>query len=222
MDAIQRLCSRTLWLDEGRLKRDGPTSTVVAEYLLANVHEQGGVRFDPPRALGSAIPIRLLALELRNEKGVPATRFSCREAVGLRIEWQTLVPLRKPRIGLVLQTAGGTEVLASFDASASVHEILPAGKWVSCCLIPGRLLNEGEYVVELGADALRDPGGTAYPFAPTRTGPILRFEVQDDQTIPGKYYGEEGFRDAPWPGVILIEIPWTRTAAAPSAACETA
>lgn len=213
MDAIRRLCPRTIWLEAGRLKRDGMTGEVLADYLLANVHDNGIARFDPPRPLGSEIPIRLHSVQFSRESGAPTTRFSCRDQIRVRIEWQTLAALRKPRIGLVLQTSTGADVLTSFDATAWADGTLPPGQWVSSCMIPGGLLNEGEYVAELGADSLKGPGGLAYPFGPSRTGPLLRFDVEDDQTMPGKYYGEEGFRDAPWPGVLFTRIPWTQAPA---------
>jgi len=36
-------------------------------------------------------------------------------------------------------------------------------------------------------------------------------------TLPNKYYGEEGFRDGRWCGVLLPNIPWQQEPANPLA-----
>ena len=104
-----------------------------------------------------------------------------------------------------MQTSDGLDVLTALDANAWTIEWLPAGRKVSSCLIPGGLLNEGEYVIDVGADS---PKG--FDFTRSRLGAILRFEVEDDMTLPNKYYGQEGFRDSKWPGVLLLNLPWTQ------------
>jgi hypothetical protein len=103
-------------------------------------------------------------------------------------------------------------VLTGLDATAWAVETLAPGRRVSSCILPGGLLNEGEYVIDLGADSPKGRDGAAHAFTPSRTGPLLRFEVHDDRTVKGKYYGEEGFRDARWPGVLLLDLEWTQSA----------
>jgi hypothetical protein len=103
----------------------------------------------------------------------------------------------------ILQTADGFDVLSALDATAWRDEWLLPGRRVSSCVIPGQLLNEGEYVLDVGGDV-----PNRCDFTKGRTGAILRFEVEDDMTMPNKYYGEEGFRDSRWCGVLLPNIPW--------------
>jgi lipopolysaccharide transport system ATP-binding protein len=209
MDAVRRLCGRTLWLRDGQVASDGDTPHVLSAYLLSDVEETNCVCFDPPRPLSGDIAIRLRRVELgRAESGDGV--FSRTDDLRITIEWESFAPLYKPRIGFVLQTASGTDVLTGFDASAWAVDMLPPGRRVSSCKLPAGLLNEGEYVIDLGADSPKAPDGTVYPFMSSRTGPLLRFEVHDDRTVRGKYYGEEGFRDARWPGVLLLDLEWTQ------------
>ena len=35
MQAVAQLCDRAIWLDHGRVEREGPAADVVAEYLQA-------------------------------------------------------------------------------------------------------------------------------------------------------------------------------------------
>jgi len=44
MPSVKRLCSRCLWIDEGRLRMDGPVSETIHAYLTpsgAQLHEKG-------------------------------------------------------------------------------------------------------------------------------------------------------------------------------------
>ena len=206
MDAIRRLCKTAIWLDGGTVKKQGDARDCVSEYLLAGTNEGGVNRFDPPRVLENGMPLALHAVEIADAGGAPVTRFSARAAVKVTIRWETTEELYKPRIGFVLQTSDGIDVMTAFDAGAWKRESLPAGRRVSTVVIPGGLLNEGEYVVDVGADSPR----RGHDFTRGRTGPVVRFEIEDDMTLANKYYGEEGFRDRRWPGVMLLDLPWTQ------------
>jgi hypothetical protein len=109
----------------------------------------------------------------------------------------------KPRIGFILQTAEGVDVLTSLDATGLRADWIPPGRWKSTCTIPGGLLNEGEYTLDFGADS-----PNRHDLTKGRTGAVLRIEIEDDMTLSSKYYGNEGFRDARWPGVMLMDLPW--------------
>lgn len=213
MDAIRRLCPKTLWMDGGRVREVGDTYQCVSNYLLRGVTEGGRVGFSPPYRMENNMPVILHSVEISDEAGKLTTLFSTRSAIRVRIEWENVAPIYKPRIGFVMQTSDGLDVLTALDANSWDIEWLPPGRRISTCLIPGSLLNEGEYVIDVGGD-----GNTGHPdvfdFSRGRTGAILRFEVEDDMTLPNKYYGQEGFRDARWPGVLLLNLPWQQEEAA--------
>lgn len=42
LNAVQRLCDRTYWINEGRIKQEGPTSEVVESYLEATLEDSNG------------------------------------------------------------------------------------------------------------------------------------------------------------------------------------
>jgi lipopolysaccharide transport system ATP-binding protein len=205
MDAVRRLCSRAVWLDNGQIKEMGETARCVSAYLLRTIRQGGRVVFDPPHQLANEMPVLLHSIQVEDTMGNVTTRFSARSPIRVRIDWENNARIYKPRIGFVLQTSAGLDVMTALDANSWHGEWLPPGRRISSCVIPGQLLNEGEYVVDIGGD---NPKG--FDFTKSRTGAILRFEVEDDMTLPNKYYGQEGFRDARWPGVLLINLPWTQ------------
>jgi lipopolysaccharide transport system ATP-binding protein len=205
MDAVRRLCGRAVWLESGRVMEDGPVNQTVSQYLLRSIRQGGEVKFNPPHVFGNGMPLRLHSVRLEDPSGEQAEHFRCTDAIKVRIEWECLEDIYKARVGFVLQTSDGTDVLAAFDAVSWKKGWLKAGPGVSSCVLPAGLLNEGGYVIDIGAD-----GPRGFDFTLSRTGAVVRFDVEDDMTLPNKYYGEEGFRDARWPGVLLMEIPWTQ------------
>lgn len=203
MDAVRRLCGKAVWLDGGRVKEMGETEHCVSRYLLKGVREGGRAEFTPPHRLANGMPAQLHAVQIEDASGRVTNRFSARSPIRVSIEWEAMGRIYKPRIGFILQTADGFDIFSALDASAWREEWLSPGRRVSSCVIPGQLLNEGEYVLDVGGDV-----PNRCDFNQGRTGAILRFEVEDDMTLPNKYYGEEGFRDGRWCGVLLPNIPW--------------
>jgi lipopolysaccharide transport system ATP-binding protein len=203
MDAIRRLCGRGVWLDGGSVRVNDTAEHCVTRYLTQGLREGGRVEFNPPHAFANRMPALLHSVQIEDTAGKVASHFSCRSPIRVRIEWEAVERLYKPRIGFVLMDGTGLEIFCALDAESWRGEWLTPDRRVSSCVIPGQLLNEGEFMLDVGADS---PKG--HDFTLSRTGAILRFELEDDMTLPNKYYGEEGFRDTRWYGVLLPNIPW--------------
>jgi lipopolysaccharide transport system ATP-binding protein len=205
MDAIKRLCKKCIWLDNGQLREMGNAVTCISDYLLRDVKSTDKVVFDPPRQIQNGMQILIHSVQVSPDNMPITTKVPRRSAINVRIEWESYAPLYKPRIGFVLQTSDGTDVLTALDANSWSTGWIREGRRISSCTIPGEILNEGEYVIDLGADS---PKG--FDFTRGRTGAILKFEVEDDMTLWNKYYGDEGFRDSRWPGSVLLDIQWVQ------------
>lgn len=203
MDAIRRLCKRAIWLDGGEVIASTDPHQCISQYLHQGIAQGATVAFDPPHQLANGMPLLLHSVTVSDEEGHPRTLYSRTSRICVHIAWQNSEPLYKPRIGFVMQTANGTDVLTAMDATSWDAEWLPPGRRVSSCAIPEGLLNEDGYTIDVGADS-----PNRADFTRGRTGAILRFEVEDDMTVPWKYYGQEGFRDQRAPGVVLLDLPW--------------
>ncbi len=210
MEAVRRLCPRAIWLEQGRIREIGETAGVIGSYLASGVEEEGTIVFDPPHDLGNGMPVKLHAARVTDAAGRALPVYPAAEPLQVRIEWQNSRVLYRPRIGFVLQTAAGIDVLTSFDASAWEHDALPPGRRVSVCTLPGGLLNEDQYLIDVGGDGQADDADSrrTYGFSTSRTGPVLRFEIEDNSSLRSKHYGQHGIRDVRWPGVVLKELPW--------------
>ena len=203
MDAIRRLCPQSIWLDDGRVQVRDESSKCVSQYLLKDIREGGEVIFNPSHQLATGMPVKLHSVRLFDDQGNMTNCFSRKSSIRVEIDWESTEKLYKPRLGFVLQTADGIDVMMGFDATSWKSEELSTGRRISSCHIPKELLNEGAYVLDIGADS-----PNRYDFNRGRTGAVIRFEVEDDRTLHNKYYGDEGFRDRRWHGVLLLDIPW--------------
>jgi len=203
MDAVRRLCRMGLWLNDGRVHYHGPVEDCVTRYLTAGL--QGGARreFAPPLPLPNRMGLSLLAVQVANAAGRLQAHFSANDPIHVTIDWELAQRLYKPRLGFILQSLGGGEVFTALDAESWSRPWLEAGRYRSTCVIPGRLLNEGNYALDFSGDV-----PNRFGFREGLSGPLLEFDVEDDMTLPNRYYGEEGFRDARWPGVVLPHITW--------------
>ena len=211
MDAIRRLCSSVILLENGQIKQIGETNDCVTKYQSQNIKHEGVALFDPPFQFPNEMPVRVYKFSLFDESGDKCSHFSAHSNIQIQIEWENTRPVYKPRIGFILQSLNGTDVLTSLDTNSWGHGWLEPGRRVSSCILPGRILNEGEYLVELCGDSPKgNANHKAFDLGLSRNGAVLSFHVEDDMVISSKYYGEEGFRDARWPGVIMLDIKWNQ------------
>jgi len=81
------------------------------------------------------------------------------EPSAIEIEYELSAPIPGLRVGLYLMSTRGEYVFTSFDTDDPERyeqfAVRPAGRYVSRCLLPANLLNEGRFVVGVNASAYR-------------------------------------------------------------------
>jgi lipopolysaccharide transport system ATP-binding protein len=149
--AVENLCPRTLWIDQGRIRRDGETRGVIREYLehfvgaqragadLAQIEEREGtgeVRFTGIEFLGPRGEIR------------PVTRSGDR--LTIRMHYHATQRLTDPQFGFSLRTDwGALAAVVSTVTSGLRIPFLPPGRG-HCDVTCGPLnLMPGRYAVSL-------------------------------------------------------------------------
>jgi lipopolysaccharide transport system ATP-binding protein len=202
---IKKLCTRAMWLDQGRLQMIGDVDRCIAAYFQRGLTSPGRAVFDPPLRLNQKAPVVLHSVAVADDRGREAGRFSVASSLRVSIDWGNLDTLYRPRIGFVLATADGIPVMKTMDALLWDDPALRPGRRRSACVFPGGVLNEGEYVIVVGADSPQ-----RFDFGDTLTGALVQFELEDDMRMPNKYYGQEGYEHERWVGTLLIDVPWTQ------------
>jgi lipopolysaccharide transport system ATP-binding protein len=150
MPAITRLCERAIYLDQGRLRADGPAHEVVKAYMnfgLGCMSSREWLEAD--KAPGGEIA-RLRAVCIRTEDGDCTERIDIRKPVGIEIEYDVLKPGYKLSLTFGLHNEEGIHLFDAMDLDPAWRErIRPPGRYRSTGWIPGNYLAEGTMFVDV-------------------------------------------------------------------------
>ncbi len=199
VSAMRTLCTRGILLDHGRLVMDGDIETVVQAYLAhgAKISDSGSEWTN----VGDDFPdpfFQPLSLRLYDEDAPGDTAFQFGSRITAEISGRIRESLADLDVGLSVTTPEGSEIFRTFlhDAPELVDLRLNAGVHTLRVILPSRLLNEGDYRIEIIARH------KSWILEPGKGNPGLSF------TIRG------GFGITPYwiqrrPGVIAPELGWS-------------
>lgn len=192
MVAVKSLCEHALWLSNGSVTRFGPTRQVVGEYLSGNKLSTHERRWDRIEDAPGNSTIRFLSVVLRPQNAAPEDPIVTTTPIDIECDFAC------DSVGLELNVA-----INVFDqqgtcafASDSPTTLSTGGRIRSVCRIPGHLLNDGFYRVDmmLVRDASKQVAGVEQ---------ALQFEVVDSQRS-GNWFGK-------WPGIVRPRLDWRLT-----------
>lgn len=146
MAAINRLCSRAILIDKGRLIADGSATETTAKYLSVSGGGESAKRVWNLQDAPGTDELRLLSIQLLNEDGEPVSVIDVREQIVLRAEYIV------NKAGLKFRCAFGfsTQGIYAFAAVEPTEQIREdKGVYYSSITIPAHLLAEGEYIVNV-------------------------------------------------------------------------
>ena len=199
--AVQRLCQRTLWLRGGNVVDDGPTAQVVSRYLqVANASVMTRAWSDATTAPGNE-KVRVHRAEVRRSRSAATdeTTDEITTRTPLEVEFQYWNLQAGARLSLSMHVYNEQDVcifnaVPLFDNEwrGRPH---PAGLFRDVCFVPGDLLNNGRYRVELFL--VHDDATVVH-----REPELLTFEVADTVGMRGAFYGR-------WAGAVRPILPWT-------------
>lgn len=157
MSAILRLTQESIVLDKGRMLMRAPTPAAVDFYLSSGRAQAGERIWDVGEVPASSAPFHPLALRLRDGRGQVMDTVRSIDPVTLEVEYRLDLPLTGLRVGFYLSTMRGEYVLTSFDTDDpglfEKFSSRKAGRYVSRCILPPDLLNEGRYALGVNASS---------------------------------------------------------------------
>ena len=166
MDAMARLCPRTIWLDGGELHQDGPTETVIGEYLRSAAVQNAAALFDVDHAAGAQIVSVALT-----SGGMPASVLTMSESALLEVELMVNETIPGLDIGCVITNAMGSVMLEEYISDGPAPSIFNVGRYRIRCSIPP-VLAPGQFTVGLIL-------GTHYDTIEAHEN-VVAFEVEGD------------------------------------------
>jgi len=198
MQAIARLCQRTLLFDGGTVVRDGPSPEVVAEYLQTG-HGTGSYREWPDLDESPGDDIARLRWVKVIQGEQLADTVDVRRPIGIEVAFRVLRPHPLfPKLKLF--NGEGETLFNALDTDPRWHDAVEPGDYVSTAWIPANLLNEGFVTVDVGVVSL---GQKLIPH--TGFYNAVSFHVHD----PGEGDSSRGLFGGQLRGAIRPLLDWT-------------
>jgi lipopolysaccharide transport system ATP-binding protein len=153
MGTITRLCPRALWLDEGRLRQDGPAAEVVHSYQ-AQIRTTGGSWTRAAKNLQDR-DFAFTDIGTLDGNRRPAELFAADERIVVRICYSVNQKLSACAISVRVYNSEGSVVFTTSDGDSKQVSALgkSPGSYVASFSIPPRFLAPGSYTLQVAAHA---------------------------------------------------------------------
>lgn len=171
LGTVLRLCSRCLWIDQGKIVGDGTPLEVVRAYLQS-VHEDydrhaaasrttSGV--DPSLSLRSSGAVSIEGVEFLEATEKPRQAFAMGEALTIRIRYSSRVALSSPVISVVIYRTDGVVACNAISSMDGAQLELISGSGAIDLLLDPLMFGPGEYTVAVGIYPSLDLGDSVSP-----------------------------------------------------------
>lgn len=195
--AIQSLCSRALWVQDGRAIEDGQPGAVVSDYLKTATAFVGDKVWNDPREAPGGDEVRLHSIRLTPEDETTVDRMNTGTPLMIEIQYWNLRPDTQLDMNIAVYNQEEICVFSSNSANEQSwqRKPLPSGLFRTQCHIPGNMLNDGGYRVSLLV--IKDSATVVH-----RENDALVFQIQDNVEDRNGWYGK-------WTGVIRPKLYWS-------------
>ncbi|MEM9799196.1 MAG: ABC transporter ATP-binding protein [Planctomycetota bacterium] len=111
LEAIESICPRTIWIDRGTVRKDGPSKEVIASYMRdAKTASGSTVEFGADAHRTGGREARFTRLELLDENDRPIDRLRSGDALKIRLHLEADRMVRMPYFGVIVSTEFGAIV----------------------------------------------------------------------------------------------------------------
>lgn len=148
MQAVTRLCPRTVLLGGGEVIMDGPSPDVVSAYMGTEKATRAVREWDDLEEAPGDETVRLWGVRIKSEDGAISEAMDIRKPVLVEIEYEVLKPGYVFLVYYHLFNGDGVRIYESIESDRSwMDRPRPPGRYVSTSHIPGNLLSEGLFYV---------------------------------------------------------------------------
>ncbi|MDD1705704.1 MAG: ABC transporter ATP-binding protein [Methanoregulaceae archaeon] len=200
MASITRLCPRSILLEEGRVKEDGPSHRVVSRYLKSGLGTAAERQWpDATTAPGNHVS-RLRAVRVRDDAGRVTDSIDIRHPFHIEMEYDVLEPGHVLTPNFHLFNDDGLHLFATSDLNPAWRgKPRHAGRYTSSVMIPGNFFAEGTIIVEAALSTM-DPVTVHFDEKDAVAFQVI--DTLDGDSARGDYAGH-------LPGVVRPLFQWT-------------
>ena len=195
MGTIQRLCSKTVCLDKGRVLRVGETEEIIPLYLSSGVTTSGSHIWPDGLSDNGIDFFSIREANIKNNSNEVTTNLDVRNPFQIEIIYQIKKKLRSLRIGIRIDSFTGVILFGTYDTDSVKKEgVIEPGIYASKCILPGQFFNTDSYYVTIHAE---ESSGKRL----ARAENILSFSIENSGVI-GNEFNSKRY------GLIRPLIPW--------------
>lgn len=157
MAAVENLCSRVIWIDDGKIRQDGNTKEVIKNYLstFAEAQKTSGDLSTMEKRIGTG-EIRYTGIEFLCSERKPRKLYRPGDSIVIRLYFHAKRHIQKPNFGLELYTGTGTFLTSINTWSAGLEtSVLPTGEGNIELEVDSLNLMPGRYYISLWLDGVR-------------------------------------------------------------------
>lgn len=194
MTAVNSLCERVMWVKNGEIVADGPSSQIVTEYLAASVNDvslKEEVWEDLAEAPGNDM-VRLRQVRVKRQDGNLTEPLTMQTPFQVEVDYLNLHPGAYLHITIYLYTSDG---VVAFVTGSHNSEPMAEGLYRSVGYFPGDLLNSGLH--RFSVSVVKNCS-TVICYHESR----VQINILDVRQRESAYYGKE-------PGVVQPMLKWT-------------
>jgi lipopolysaccharide transport system ATP-binding protein len=189
MIALQSLCKRAFWFDEGIIKDYGEINQVISNYLHTTITSALEKSWEDADNAPGNEEVKLKAVRVISRHQDTTQKITVRTPLNLEFEYWNYVEDALLNLSVVLYTLEGVCVL---NARSEPQRFAKGLIWQSCH-IPGGFLNDETYTVR--AVIIKDTCVGLFD-----KSNLLMFDVHDVER-EGNWYGK-------WIGVVRPQLKW--------------
>ncbi len=191
MQTVLSLCNRGILLNQGHVVFDGSAQQAVTQYRELGAVSQTERSWPAPEERPGNDQLRLHRVRIVANDPADAAHITIRTALTIEVDYDLdLGADTYVYAAATLRTASGEIIFGSASPPAK----LPRGHYHSRCTIPGDLLNDGVYIIDVAF--ARDGAHLVY-----RMEEALTFEVHDIEREQGAWFGKI-------PGAVRPKLAW--------------
>jgi lipopolysaccharide transport system ATP-binding protein len=159
MSAILRLTQETIVLDQGKIAMRAATPDAVDYYLNMGLNKEGERTWAPEEFDPNAGPFQPIALRVLSPQDRVVDTVSATDGFSIAFEYNLNEAITGLRVGLYILTTRGEFIFTTFDTDDpkmyEENSVREAGRYISKCMIPPNLMNEGRFVLGINASSYR-------------------------------------------------------------------
>lgn len=148
MQAVSRLCPRTILLEKGDIIKDGPSGQVISQYLLSDSGTSASREWSEQMEAPGGEVATLRSIKARDEGGQITEFFDIRKPIFIDMEYEVIQAGHLLMPHLHFYNDEGVWVFTTIDTDPSwKNKQRPLGRYTSTVLVPGNLLSAGTLYV---------------------------------------------------------------------------